>query len=590
MVRNGPRRRPISVIGLLLDALLLGVSAAALDIPGALAASPSDAAAACAKLARLTGFPVMPTQITLAKFNAAGTATANGVALPDHCQVQGIINKRVGSDGFPYGDSFEVRLPAPADWNGRFMFQGGGGSEGAVPPATGIAGTLSPTLAHGWAVASQDGGHENQDLPAPNQFLLEPQAVADHAYRSIDVTTQTAKFLIDAYYGRTAERSYFVGCSTGGRQGMVMSQNFPDYYDGIIAGDPVYDQEAIALTEEWGVQAMAAVTPAPVGTLPNGSPILYPAFPLADQNLFTGAVLAACDGLDGAVDGVVDNLPACRAKFDPATFVFPDTGKPLQCTGTKTSTCLSPAQINAVKKINQGPRNSLAQAIRAPAGAAARDHADNQAFGYAYDGGFMAPAGIPSRKIGTPTTTPGDFALGLGQIPYIWLTPPEPGRNPLSFDFDKDVARLNASSPLVAYSTSTDISKFKNRGGKIIWYHGVSDPGPPVDGTIAYYDALAARNGGPRETGSFARLFLVPNMGHCRGGPATDQFDMLTPLVSWVEQGTVPDRVIASGTRFTAPPAARSRPLCPYPQEARYVGAAGGDFADAANYACVAPR
>jgi hypothetical protein len=149
---------------------------------------------------------------------------------------------------------------------------------------------------------------------------------------------------------------------------------------------------------------------------------------------------------------------------------------------------------------------------------------------------------------------------------------------------------LSKSSPLVAYSTSTDISKFKNRGGKIIWYHGVSDPGPPVEGTIAYYDALAARNGGVQETEAFARLFLVPNMGHCRGGPATDQFDMLTSLVAWVEQGTAPDRIIASGTRFSSPPATRDRPLCPYPQEARYAGPDGGDLAAAANYACVAPR
>jgi hypothetical protein len=584
MKRPHPRHRPIFILG------LLGASASALGTSAAVAEAPADAAMACAKLATLTKFPVMPTQITLAKFNPAGTTTANGVALPDHCEISGIINKRIGTDGFPYGDSFEVRLPAPADWNGRFMFQGGGGTEGAVPPATGTAGTLSPTLAHGWAVASQDGGHENKDLPAPNQFLLEPQAVADHAYRSVDVTTQTAKFLIDAYYGQSPKHSYFVGCSTGGRQGMVMSQNFPDYYDGILAGDPVYDQEAIGLSEAWGVQAIEAITPAPVQKLPNGGPILYPAFPVADQNLFTSAVLAACDGLDGRVDGVVDNVPACRAKFDPATFVFPDTGMPLQCTGTKTQTCLSPAQIDAVKKINRGPRNSLAQAIRAPAGAAARDHADNTALGYVYDGGFMEPAGIPSRKIGTPTATPGDFALGLGQIPYVWLTPPEPGFNPLGFDFDKDVARLSTSSPLVTYSISTDISKFKNRGGKIIWYHGVSDPGPPVEGTIAYYDALTARNGGARETTTFARLFLVPSMGHCRGGPASDQFDMLTPLVSWVEQGAAPDRIIASGTRFASAPAARSRPLCPYPQETRYSGPVDGDLAAAANYTCVAPR
>ena len=249
--------------------LLISASVTILGAAASHAATPSDPAAACASLVNLSSFPVKPTQITLAKFNPAGTTkSANDVALPDHCQVQGIINKRVGTDGFPYGDSFEVRLPA--QWNGRFMFQGGGGTEGAVPAATGTAGTLSPTLAHGWAVASQDGGHENKDLPVPNQFFLDPQAIVDHAYGSIDATTQTAKFLIDAYYGQRPNRSYFVGCSTGGRQGMVFSQNFPDYFDGIVAGDPVYDLEAIALSEDWGVQAIEAITPAPVEKLPKG--------------------------------------------------------------------------------------------------------------------------------------------------------------------------------------------------------------------------------------------------------------------------------------------------------------------------------
>jgi hypothetical protein len=583
MDRRYLRHAPISALG----HLLVGASAVVFVPQSGFAAAPADPAATCAKLATLTTFPVAPTQITLAKFIPSGTASADNVALPDHCQVQGIINKRIGADGFPYGDSFEVRLPA--QWNGRFMFQGGGGTEGAVPPATGSAGTLSPTLARGWVVASQDGGHENKDLPVPNQFFLDPQAVADHAYRSIDVTTQTAKFLIDVYYGQGPDRSYFVGCSTGGRQGMVFSQNFPDYFDGIVAGDPVYDLEAIALTEDWGVQAVAAIAPAPIKTFPNGSPVLYPAFPEADQKLLTSAILAACDRLDGVDDGVVDNLPACWAKFDPAAFVFPDSGQPLQCTGAKTATCLSPAQIDAVKKTNQGPRNALGQPIKAPAATAVREHADNTVFGYAYDGGFMAATGIPSRKIGTPTAPPGDFTLGLGQIPYVWLSPANPGADPLRFDFDKDIGSLNKSTPLVTFSASTDITKFRDRGGKIIWYHGVSDPGPPVQGTIAYYDALAARNGGRDQTAIFARLFLVPNMGHCRGGSATDEFDMLTPLVAWVEHGTAPDRIIASGTRFASPPATRSRPLCPYPQETRYVGPAGGDLGAATNYACAGP-
>jgi feruloyl esterase len=239
-----------------------------------------------------------------------------------------------------------------------------------------------------------------------------------------------------------------------------------------------------------------------------------------------------------------------------------------------------------LQKIHEGPRNSLGERIKAPAGAAVREHADNTASGYPYDGGFMAPTGIPAGIIGTPTATPGFLYNFLNS----WLSTPDPSFNPLSFDLDKDTGRLNKDTPLVSYSTSTDISKFRNRGGKIIWYNGVSDPMVPVERTIAYFDALTAKNGGAAETEKFARLYLIPNMGHCRGGPGTDQFDMLTPLVAWVEQGTAPDRIITSGANFTPAPATRSRPLCPYPQEVRYVGPAGGDLAHAANYGCVAPK
>ena len=583
-----PRQRLVTILG----RVFIAVSMAALGAPASFAATASsDPAGACLSLANLTNFPVTPTQITSVQFNPAGTVSANGVPLPDHCQIDGIINKRTGIDGYPYGDSFEVRLPTPGDWNGRFMFQGGGGTEGSVPPATGTAGTLSPTLAHGWAVASQDGGHENSELPVPNQFFLDPQAVVDHAYRSIDVTTQTAKYLIKVYYGDGPRRSYWVGCSTGGRQGMVMSQNFPDYFDGIVAGDPVYDLEAISLSEDWGVQQIYDITPQPVQRLSNGSPILYPAFPVSDQQLFTKAILQACDGLDGTVDGVIDNLPACLEKFDPASYIFSDTHQRLQCTGPKTASCLSKPQIEAVEDINEGPRSSRGQTIKAPAGAVAHDHVDNTVFGYQYDGGFMAPTGIPSRKIGTPTTTPGDYALGLGQLPYIWIQPPDPSFDPLAFNFNSDLNKLNTDSALVTYSTSLDIKKFTRRGGKIIWYHGLSDPGPPVIGTIRYYNEMAQQNGGLGDAQKFSRLYLVPNMGHCSGGPATDRFDLLSPLVAWVEHGYEPDEIIASGTNFTSLPTTRSRPLCPYPEEARYIGPPppGGDLGDAANYQCIKP-
>jgi feruloyl esterase len=552
--------------------------------------SPPGTPTACAALMNLTNFPVPNTQITLAQVNSA-TAT-----LPAHCQVNGIINQRIGSDGCSYGDRFQVRLPMPADWNGRFMFQGGGGTDGTVPSATGSAGTLSPTLAHGWAVASQDGGHENSQLAqcaskSPNQFYLDAQGVIDFAYQSIQAATLTAKYLIASYYGEGPNRTYWVGCSTGGREGMAMSQTFPQYYDGIVAGDPVYDLEAISFSELWGLERILAITPTPITYTPTTppAPLLYPAFPLSDQQLFTKAILQACDGLDGTVDGVIDNLPACQATFNPAKYVFTDTQQPLQCTGAKLSTCLSAAQIDAVKRINQGPRTSTGQSITAPAGAVAQDHADNTALGYAYDGGFMAPSGIPSRKIGTATTPPGDFGQGASQIGFAWLSPPDPSFSILTFNFDTDLDLLSASSPVATNSSSLDISKFTKHGGKIIWYHGLSDPGPPVLGTINYYNEMAAQNGGLQGAAAFSRLYPIPNMGHCTGEPATDQFDALSPLVQWVENGVAPGAIVARGVNFTSAPTTRSRPLCPYPQEARFTGGPGGDLSLATNYTCITP-
>jgi hypothetical protein len=267
-----------------------------------------------------------------------------------------------------------------------------------------------------------------------------------------------------------------------------------------------------------------------------------------------------------------------------------------------------------VKHINQGPRTDLGETIQAPAGAEAPDHVDNTAVGYPYDGGYMTTVGIPARKIGTPTTPPGDFGLGLGQTPYAWISPPDPPYNTLTFNFTTDLGLLSKSSPAVSYSTSLDISKFVNYGHKIIWYHGLSDPGPSVLGTIIYYNAMAKQHGGLKAAQNFSLLYPVPNMDHCSGGATTDHFDPLTPLTQWVEIGTAPGPLPATGVNFNATtyqvgfvsgppdnaPTTRSRPLCPYPQEARFTGSTTivdgvpvasnpADLANAANYMCITP-
>ena len=532
-------------------------------------------AASCAAIATMatTGLPVQPAQITLAKFNAAGSTSAGATPLPDHCQVQGTLESRSGSDGVLYGTKFEVRLPLT--WNGRFMFQGGGGTEGSLPAATGSAGNAVPALAQGYAVMTQNGGHDNTLLSSGPAFAVDAKAQADYGYHSVDISTQTAKALIASFYGKQPDHSYSVGCSTGGKQGMSLSQMFPAHYDGIVAGDPIYNQGANTLSENNALQAVAAIVSKDPAT---GRPRYFESFSTADYQLVTDALLNTCDALDGLADGVVDNWQSCR--FDPATYVSPTTGQPLQCTGAKTATCLTSAQIGAIKRINAGPRTLTGAMVTNPFKPDGTTVA-----GYAYDGGFMsASSGIPSRDVGTATSQPGNIGFAAVQIPYMWLATPTPTFDPLLLNYDSDMLRMSSNSPMI--SNAIDLSAFKARNGKIIYYHGQSDPGPPMLHTVNYYDRLVAANGGLAATQNFARLFLVPGMGHCSGGPATDQFDPLTSIVNWVEKGVAPASIPASGANFTAVPRARSRPLCPYPLSARYIGAAGGDISVAANYAC----
>jgi len=617
--------------------------------------TPVTPAGSCAALAALpvSGFPVPNTVIT-----SAVDTPASG-SLPERCIVDGYVNNHISPfDQCQYQSVFQVQLPLPANWNGRFMFQGGGGTEGSVPAATGtIGGTTGiTTISSGYAVASQNGGHQDSDLAAcasanpstggnNNEFFLDPLGILTYASQSIEVTALTAKYLINQYYGDGPNRSYWVGCSNGGRQGMVMSQKFPTFFDGIVAGDPTYQHEAATLSEINGVQAILdvylsnpALTPpgptmiAQAPPAPPG-PHLYPAFPSSDQGLFETALLQACDALDGVTDGVIDNLPACWAKFDPATATYSDyagafgpanTTYFLQCAGPKNATCLSPAQIQAAESINLGPRSN-GELVIAPSGAIAPDPVSNVAQGYAYDGGWMTPPGIPTRKIGSSSETslPGDFGVGVGRAGYTYFTPPCPTCVTLDFDFDtltltqgSNVYTLNAQSPYVSASTSLDISKFVDYGHKIIWYHGLSDPGPPVLGTQLYYQQMADQHGGLEAAQDFSRFYTVPNMGHCTGGATTDGFDFLTPLVDWVENGTAPGPITAIGRNFNAAtyqvvgdyitgafvnaPTTRTRPLCPFPQQVRFVGSTTvmngvpvatnpADLANTANYACIQP-
>jgi hypothetical protein len=496
-----------------------------------------------------------------------------------HCEVIGKINQRTGADGKQYAIGFHLRLPD--SWNERFYFQGGGGTDGTLGDALG-----GNALFTGYAVVSTDAGHDNTVDFDPNAggtaaFGIDPQARIDYGYNAVDQVTQTAKNLIHDYYGRNIAYSYFVGCSNGGRQGMVASQRFPTYFDGIIAGDPGFDLPKAAVAEAWNEQVLA---PLATKLSTNGQPYLPDTFSDADLALAANAILAACDALDGLVDGIVDNDASCKNRQ-----VYPQL-KAIQCTEAKTASCLSADQIEALKMIYAGPENSRRKAL----------YTDWQ-----WDPGISGLLSLRLWSLGIPAA-PGqslvnnalNLTLGGGSLPHVFVTPPDV--TPLTgleayifnFDFDKDAPKIFKASRIYRESSmefmtarSTNLSAFKKHGGKMIIYHGNSDGVFSPHDTINWYRAMDERMRGKAQ--SFVRLFLIPGMGHCGLGPGTTQFDPFTPLVNWVEHGVAPKSIVAAAPPGTPWPG-RTRPLCPYPKQARYKGS--GDINDAVNFRCELPH
>jgi hypothetical protein len=597
---------------------------------------PPSSGMACAALASLpaSGFLVPMTVITSA------TDTPAGGGLPERCIVNGSFNVHTipvsPINGCTLTDSFQVQLPLPSAWNGRFFLQGE--NNGSLPAATGAdsgSGAGSFGITNGYAVADDDEGVLTSDMSAcaygnEYQYYVDPEAVISTSYQAQQVTALMAKYLIAVYYGQNASYSYDGGCSGPGREAMMWSQTFPQYFDAVFAGDPGMNLQTIELPELWAMEQWLNVyltvspplsppTPATVAAPSPQAPeqLLYPAFPVSEQNLFETALLQACDALDGVADGVIDNQALCNKIFNPATATYVSGGVtyPLQCPGAKNATCLSPAQIHALISTHSGARTTDGQPVFAPAGAVAPDHSDNRVFGYLYDAGWGTSVGLFNRDVGTAATAPGNWGAGLLQFVWASISPADPTYDPMTFNFTTDQGLLTQSTPFSTTSTSLDISKFINYGHKIIFYHSAGDPGINALNTISYYNGMAQLFGGLHAAQKFSRLYLIPNMGHCSGGPATDQFDMLTPLVNWVENGIPPGPITASGVNFTAAeyqglsfitdapdnaPTTRSRPLCPYPQEVRFIGSKTvmngvpvatnpADLANAANYTCITP-
>lgn len=486
----------------------------------------------------LTSFHVDGVEITNAAPVPAGTsipgpwpgAPAIG-PLPAHCLVHGVLHRRKGADGTEYGIGFALALPETQAWNGDFMMQGGGGGNGVISYPTGasFAGD-TPALVRGFAVASTDTGHTAKTGPFDFSFMRDQQAYLDFAFEANHQVAVLAKQIIARYYAKPASYSYFVGCSTGGREGMILSQRYPTEFNGIVSGDPAMRTGLSNLAiAQWIPVAYNQASPKDA----SGKPEIAKFLSDDDRRLFMDALMKTCDARDGVADGMISDPLGCN--FDPAV---------LACRAGQSENCIAADKIAAIKKAFAGPKN---------------------AYGTQVYPGFLYDAGITMKG-------PVGGLLNLGARglfgPYTTAT-----------ELDVDQAALHASDPLVE-PASTNLSTFSGSGGKLIFFHGDSDPWfSPLD-TLGYYQSLAAQNGGAEKVAEWSRMFLVPGMAHCGGGPSLDHFDMLTAVVKWVEEGTAPERVIATGAAFPG----RSRPLCAYPKHAQYTGS--GNSEDAKNFRC----
>ena len=520
---------------------------------------------------------------------APGSPFGGAPAMPAHCEVVGKANEREGAHGQVYAIGFRMRLPE--DWNGRFLFQGGGGTDGNLGDAIGGVGAGLPSaLDRGFAVISTDAGHDNQTNSDPARqgavaFGFDYEARLDYAERSLEVVSDIGRALISAFYHEPPESSYFFGCSNGGRQGMIFAQRFPDHFDGIVATAPAFDVPRAAVAQAWDTQVFARLAREMDLVDESDEPLLHRTFSDEDLELVSEAVLDACDGLDGLVDGIVGDFAACTTER-----VRPELEK-RTCTGDNARGCLLPAQVEALVDVQAGPVNR---------------HGDALYSNWAWDAGIGGRTGDTFHtgwrmwKIGLYAggfmRYPINVTLGSPALSALFTTPPQPVRDhpsahldyQLSFDFDTDTRKLYATTDEFPRSSwdliaakSTDLSTFRERGGKMIIPHGVSDPVFSIHDTRRWWEDVDAASGG--QAASFVRLFAVPGMAHCAGGPATDRYDALAAIIEWVEEGNAPDRIEASAGEMSAWPN-RARPLCPYPLVAQYIGS--GSIEDSQSFEC----
>ena len=460
------------------------------------------------------------------RLSAGGPVAADLVLndLPAFCRVSATLKPSPDSD-----INIEVWMPT-SGWNGKFQAVGNGGWAGTIAYATPIPRSLATALRRGYATAGTDTGHTGNS----GSFALgHPEKLIDFGHRAVHDMTVAAKAIIAAYYGGGPRLSYWNGCSNGGRQGLMEAQRYPADYDGILAGAPGNYWTRMVTSSLWIAHASLKDR---TNYLP---PEKYPAL--------HKAVLDACDARDGVSDGVLENPRSCR--FDPRV---------LQCSAGDAATCLTASQIDTAHKIYGPVTNPRTGATLFPGLQPGSEM------------GWARLAGGPD-----PDSAPVDH------FKYIVFKNPDWDYRTLNFDTDVTLAdqidggTINAIDP--------DIGPFVSRGGKLLMYHGWNDPLIPPENTISYYTSVVDRLGVERISSS-VRLFMLPGVNHCGGGDGPSDFDGIAALDRWVEQKTPPQRIPAS--QLTDGKIGRTRPLCPYPQVARYRGKGSTD--EAANFACSA--
>ena len=445
-----------------------------------------------------------------------------------HCLVEGKIGDREGVNG-RYGIRFQLRMPDT--WNGRFLFQGGGGTDGFIAPAIGAVpstgSTATPALRRGYAVVSMDSGHAELSLA----FGADQQARLDLAYAAIGKVTDTAKTLIRSYYGKAPNTSLFMGCSNGGREAMMAAERYPTEFDGVVAGNPGFHLTRAALGAIWDLQKLRAI--APQGKLSQ-------ALSQADLDQVSKAVLERCDALDGLKDGVVAAYGQCHFDIRTLRGRLPD------------------AKLAALAEIMAGAHDAQGHEVYT---------------GWPWDPGINSP-GWRAWKMGTEDRPALHETLSAPSTGALFMTPTQ--KTPETLDVGVLAAKV---ADVGGYfdADETYLTTFAHRGGKMLVFQGLADPIFSAT-DIARWIEQASADTGPE----FARLFMVPGMTHCGGGPAFEDFDPLSALEAWLDTGKAPVSMLGRSTAFPG----RSMPLCAHPSHAQYVG---GDPSSADSFRCVAP-